>query len=117
MGGAVIPRGIPNTGEFKQRVVETVRAERLTDSEAERRFNIRSHGKVAIWERIYLEEGPEGLYVKRPKRSNIWHPPRLKEEIEEDLIAENRRFRAEVDSLKKLHALVSERVRREKKLK
>ncbi|GHV30125.1 hypothetical protein FACS189481_3930 [Clostridia bacterium] len=30
-GGVIVPRGIPNTGEFKQRVVETVRAERLTD--------------------------------------------------------------------------------------
>ena len=41
----------------------------------------------------------------------------LKKEVEEDLIAEVQRLRAENAYLKKLNALVSERVRQEKKHK
>ena len=42
---------------------------------------------------------------------------KMDKKAEEDLIAEVQRLRAEIDYLKKLNALVSERVQREKKLK
>jgi transposase len=42
------------------------------------------------------------------------HPPKLDKEVEEDLIAENQRLRAENDYLKKLNALVLEEERRSK---
>ncbi len=114
-------KGIPNkryTGEFKQRVVETMMQEKLSYREAARQFDVNDHKRVASWERIYLEEGPEGLYVERRGRGSKGRPPKkLKPEVEEDLLAEVQRLRAENDYLKKLNALVAERVRQERKRK
>ncbi len=59
-----MPKGVPNkryTPEFKQMVVETMRWGNLSVSETKRRFNINDHGIIERWERIYLEEGSEGL--------------------------------------------------------
>ena len=117
MGCFYMPKGIPNkkyTGEFKQMVVETMRRERLSYNEAEKRFDI-SKDRVRLWERIYLEEGPEGLYIERRGRSSKGRPRKLSKEVEEDLIAENQRLRAELDYLKKLQALVLEDERRQSK--
>ena len=75
------------------------------------------------WERIYLEEGPEGLFVDRRGRAcaangaRKGRKPKFDKQVEEDLIAENQRLRAEIDYLKKLNALVTEREQREKKHK
>lgn len=116
-------KGIPNkkyTGEFKQKVVETMRSERLSYCEAARQFEVSSHNRIILWERIYLEEGAEGLYIERRGRATAaggtqkGRPAKLPKQVEEDLIAENQRLRAENDYLKNLHALVSERVRRER---
>ena len=114
-------KGIPNkryTGEFKQRVVETMMQEKLSYREAARQFDVNDHKRVASWERIYLEEGPEGLYVERRGRGSKGRSPKkLKPEVEEDLLAEVQRLRAENDYLKKMNALVAERVRQERKRK
>ena len=116
-----MPKGIPNkryTGEFKQRVVETMMQEKLSYREAAWQFDVNDHKRVASWERIYLEEGPEGLYVERRGCGSKGCPPKkLKPEVEEDLLAEVQRLRAENDYLKKLNALVAERVRQERKRK
>ena len=116
-----MPRGVPNkryTGEFKQEVVETMQREKLSYREAARQFEIGDDKRVAAWERIYLEEGPEGLYIERRGRSSKGGPPKkLKPEVEEDLLAEVQRLRAENAYLKKLNALVAERVRQERKQK
>ena len=113
-----MPKGIPNkkyTGEFKQMVVETMRKEGLSYREAARQFEIADHKRVAIWERIYLEEGPEGLYVERRGRKSTGRPPKqLEPEVEEDLIAELQRLRAENAYLKKLRALILEEERQGK---
>ena len=61
-------RGKPNkryTPEFKKVVVETMMEERLSHSETCRRFEVNSRDQIKSWERIYLEEGPEGLTVER----------------------------------------------------
>ena len=116
-----MPKGIPNkryTGEFKQKVVETMMQEKLSYKEAARQFEVGDDKRVAAWERIYLEEGAEGLYIERRGRSSKGRPPKqLKPEVEEDLLAEVQRLRAENAYLKKLNALVAERVRQEKKQK
>ena len=112
-----MPKGKPNkkyTGEFKQMVVETMRKEGMSYCEAARQFKINDHKRVASWERIYLEEGPEGLYIERRGRKSTGRPKKLKPEVEEDLIAEVQRLRAENAYLKKLRALVLEEERQSK---
>ncbi len=62
-----MPKGIPNkrhTGEFKQRVVEYMRKHKLSCVEAAKIFET-GHKNVALWERIYLTYGTEGLYLER----------------------------------------------------
>ena len=113
-----MPKGIPNkryTPEFKQLVVETMREERLSVREVMRRFEINDHGIIERWERIYLEEGPEGLAIERRGRKNSSWSSKLSKAVEEDLIAENQRLRAEIDYLKNLQALVLEEERRQRK--
>ena len=105
------------TPEFKVMVIETMRKEKLSHKEAARRFKINAHSAVAKWERIYLEEGKEGLYIERRGRKSTGRPPKLKKEVEEDLIAEVQRLIAENAYLKKLNALVAERERQEKNRK
>ena len=116
-----MPKGKPNkryTGEFKQEVVETMMREKLSYREAARQFELSGHECVRCWERIYLEEGPEGLYIERRGRGSKGRPPKKpKAEAEEDLLAEVQRLRAENAYLKKLNALVAERVRQERKQK
>ena len=120
-----MPKGVLNkryTGEFKQMVVETMQKEKLSYKEAERQFGL-SHSRAASWERIYLEEGAEGLYIERRGRASTvggtkkGRPSKLDKKVEEDLITEVQRLRAENAYLKKLNALVSERVRQERKHK
>ena len=113
-----MPKGIPNkryTPEFKVHVVETMRSEHLSYCEVARRFGVSNHHRVCSWERIYLEEGPEGLSIERRGRSSKGRPQKLPQEAEEDLITENQRLRAEVAYLKNLQALVLEDERRQHK--
>ena len=112
-----MPKGQPNkryTPEFKIKVVETMHREKLSYRETARQFDI-SNSRVTAWERIYLEEGADGLYAERRGRKSTGRHPKIKKE--EDLIAEVQRLRAENAYLKKLNALVAERVRQEKKHK
>ena len=111
-----MPKGKPNkryTPEFKIKVVETMHREKLSYRETARQFDI-SNSRVTAWERIYIEEGADGLYAERRGRKSTGRPPKIKKE---DLIAEVQRLRAENAYLKKLNALVAERVRQEKKHK
>ena len=110
-----MPKGIPNkryTPEFKQLVVETMQEEHLSVWEVMRRFKINDHGIIERWERIYLEEGPEGLAIERRGRKRRSRLAKLSKTVEEDLIAENQRLRAENEYLKNLQALVLEEERR-----
>ncbi len=113
-----MPKGVPNkryTGQFKQMVVETMMREKLSYCEAARQFEISDHKSVALWERIYLMEGAEGLYIERRGRSSKGRPQEFPPKVEEDLLAEVQRLRAENAYLKKLHALVLEREQHQKK--
>ena len=114
-----MPKGVPNkryTAEFKKQVIETMRQEGLSYSETSRRFEINSHRRVQDWERIYLTEGPEGLAIERRGRSSKGRPPKqLPKQVEEDLLAEVQRLRAENDYLKNLQALVLKDERRQRR--
>ena len=119
-----MPKGIPNkryTPEFKVMVVETMRKEKLSYCEAARQFEVSDSKRIASWERIYLTEGPEGLAVERRGRASAASGTRkgriskLNKQVEEDLIAENQRLRAEVAYLKNLQALVLEDERKARK--
>ena len=118
MGCFSMPKGVPNkrhTGEFKQMVVETMMHDNLSYREVARQFEISGHEQIRKWERIYLTEGPEGLYIERRGRSSKGRPQQFPQKVEEDLLAEVQRLRAENAYLKKLQALVLERERHQKK--
>ena len=99
-----MPKGVPNkryTPEFKRMVVETMKKEHLSIYAAMQEFGINDHKIIERWERIYLEEGPEGLAIERRGRSSKGRPPKqLPKQVEEDLLAEVQRLRAENDYLK-----------------
>jgi transposase len=109
------------SGDFKQSVVEYMNTNHLSCQEVAIHFNLAGDYVVSKWERIYYEEGPQGLYIERRGRSkNMSSKPKkkkLSKEIEEDLITENQRLRMENEYLKKLNALVQERIKRENKKK
>ena len=95
-------------------VVETMEKEHLSIYAAMQEFGIKDHKIIERWERIYLEEGPEGLAIERRGRSSKGRPPKqLPKQVEEDLLAEVQRLRAENDYLKNLQALVLEDERRQ----
>ena len=99
-----MPKGVPNK-RYTPSYSETVR-----------RFEVNSHRRIQDWERIYLTEGPEGFAIERRGRSSKGRPPKqLPKEVEEDLLAEVQRLRAEVEYLKNLQALVLEDERRQRK--
>ena len=117
-GVFTMPKGIPNkryTPEFKKLVIETMQEEKLSYSETERRFGV-VRSRITAWERIYLTEGPEGFTIERRGRGSKGRPPKqLPKEVEEDLLAEVQRLRAENDYLKNLQALVLEDERRQRR--
>ena len=106
------------SAEFKIRVIMDMREHHLGYCETARKYDLGDPRKgtsvhtLQRWERIYLEEGAEGLMKERRGRtckasgSNKGRPPKLDRKVEEDLIAENQRLRMEIEYLKKLSALV-----------
>ena len=105
-------------GEFKINVIEYMHKNKISLTQTAATFGIPGVATVQKWERIYYEEGPQGLYRDkrgRPQKMNSKNPkkPTLNKETEEDLIAEVQRLRMENEYLKKLNALVQERIARE----
>lgn len=99
-----MPKGIPNkryTAEFKREVIETMQREHLSYIETAERFQIR-HKRVQDWERI----GAESFYVERRGRGGKGQPAKLPEDVEEDLLEEVQRLRAENAYLKNLQVLI-----------
>ena len=104
------------SSEFKLCVIMDMREHRLGYRETVRKYWDVNQGQeenyknaVKRWERIFLEEGAEGLMKERRGKSygsKKGRPPKLDKKVEEDLIAENQRLRMEIEYLKKLSALV-----------
>ena len=91
--------------EFKLSVIMDMRENHFGIMETERKYDVK-HNVISKWERIFLEEGAEGLMKERRGRKSKGRPPKLDKKTEEDLIAENQRLRMEIEYLKKLSALV-----------
>ena len=106
------------SAEFKIGVIMDMREHNLGYRETARKYRLVRQSESAVasmlhrWERIYLEEGAEGLMKERRGRAcsaggtRKGRPPKLDKKVEEDLIAENQRLRMEIEYLKKLSALV-----------
>ena len=68
--------------EFKITVIEDMRGNELGYKETERKYGL-AKMRAQSWERIYLEEGVEGLMKERRGRatkldnSNVGRPPKL----------------------------------------
>ena len=116
------------SAEFKIGVIMDMREHHLSYNETVRKYWDISRGQehnyqkqIQRWERIYLEEGAEGLMKERRGRAcstsgtRRGRPPKLDKKVEEDLIAENQRLRMEIEYLKKLDALVQKRLQEERK--
>ena len=116
------------SAEFKIGVIMDMREHHMGYRETVRKYWDVSKGQeanyknaVQRWERIYLEEGAEGLMKERRGRAGAasgtkkGRPPKLDKKVEEDLIAENQRLRMEIEYLKKLDPLVQKRLHKERK--
>ena len=115
------------SAEFKVSIIMDMRKHHLGYCETARKYDLgdpKLGGVVHTlqrWERIYLEEGAEGLMKERRGRAckaggtRKGRPPKLDKKVEEDLIAENQRLRMEIEYLKKLDALVRKREQEERK--
>ena len=113
-GEASLHKGISSyDGDFKLHVVEYMHANELSYRAAAIKFGVKTSNNVAKWERIYCEEGPEALYIDRRGRPRKMREEDSDEQTKEDLIAEVQRLRMENEYLKKLRALVQERIARE----
>lgn len=111
--------------EFKISCIIDMREHHLSYSETARKYLCEKgqesifRGRLKLWERIFLEEGKAGFYIERRGRTTKMDNPnkgkkkRLDKQVKEDLIAENQRlkeenqyYKAEIEYLKKLDALV-----------
>ena len=111
------------SAEFKIGVIMDMREHCLGYRETMRKYfphlQENSFTFLKQWERIFLEEGAEGLMKERRGKASAasgarkGRPPKLGPKVEEDLIAENQRLRMEIEYLKKLDALVRDREERE----
>ena len=112
---------IKYSGSFKQNVVEYMHENHLSLSETCMIYNLGNPDIVGKWERIYYKEGPQALYEeRRGRKKNMSSKPKkkkLNKDVEEDLIEEVQRLRMENEYLKKLNALVQERIKRENRKK
>ena len=99
---------------FKLKVIESIKNDYLSLSEACLKFNIPSESIIINWQRKYGKDGVLSLQAKpkgRPKQMNkpIKRKNRKSDKPltrEEELIKENEYLRAENELLKKLQALV-----------
>ena len=81
---------------------------------AARQFGV-VRSRIRAWEGTYLEEGAAGFQEERRGGGSKCRPRKLPKKIEEDVLAEVQRLRAENEYLKNLQALVLEDERRQRK--
>ena len=113
--------------EFKVNVIMDMREHHMGYRETARKYSLVRQSEASAasmvqrWERVFLEEGAEGLMKERRGKAcsasgtRKGRPPKLDKKVEEDLIAENQRLRMEIEYLKKLSALVLAEERKSEK--
>lgn len=69
--------------------------ENISYCETAKQFKVSCDTQIKSWERIDLTEGSEGLAAERRGRSNKSASRQLPNEVEEGLLAEVQRHRAE----------------------
>jgi transposase len=104
------------SGDFKLSVITYMRENHLSLFDTAVQFGIPSDSTVFQWDRIYNNEGPSGLYRNRGRKKmkakpNQQKPARI--ENTQELLKELEYLRVENAYLKKLKALVEERILRE----
>ena len=114
-----MPEGIPDrrcSPEFQQMAEETMREGRLRVREAMRRSGMNVRGSLERRERTCPEEGlEEGSAAEGRRRECTAQAAKLSlKKVAEDLIAENRRLRAEADSLNNLQTMALAEARRQR---
>ena len=94
--------------EFKVNVIMDMREHHMGYRETARKYSLVRQSEASAasmvqrWERIFMEEGAEGLMKERRGKAcsasgtRKGRPPKLDKKVEEDLIAENQRLRMEI---------------------
>jgi transposase len=101
------------TVEQKYQVLKYKQEKQLSAKETGIRFQV-SVATICKWEKEYLEKGIEGLENHKKGRKSKTPMPKPPKTREEELLDRIQYLQAENDYLKKLNALVAERVKREK---
>jgi len=107
------------SGEFKLSVLRYMHENHLSFLETAVKFGITHDSTIYKWQRIYNKKDVAGLFHGEQKELKKKHIPKGNhvELSIEDLLAENEYLRAEIAYLKKLEALVQEKIALENKNK
>jgi transposase len=103
--------------EFKMDVIKYMNETGSSLLETAAKFNISAQSTILQWRNILEEEGVDALIKKRGRPSMNKETKKPINDSQEDLVAENERLRMEVAYLKKLHALIQEKEKLQKKKK
>lgn len=104
------------SGEQKVEIIERMHKEHLGIMETAELYGI-YHKRICDWERIYLQDGREGLLMERRGHPKTPQKVGFSPEQEKDLLAEVQQLRMENEYLKKLNALVLKEEQQNRKRK
>ena len=107
------------SGDFKVQVIQCMYANHWSYVQTANHFRIGNHKIVKTWEQILKEEGPEALCTESRGRKRKMPAKRktIDKDTEKALRKEIEQLKMENEYLKKLNALVQERIKRENKKK
>ena len=69
----MVPVSYTHLDVYKRQVLQ----DGLSYQEAAKIYEVQGHDRIQSWERIYLEEGPEGLALERRGRRSPGRPKKL----------------------------------------
>jgi len=108
------------SGDFKLSVIRYMRENHLSLFEATVKFGISNESVVLAWNRLYESEGVPALYrdnrgkMKKPRKYKQSTGAKSVKSTKDNLLEELEYLRAENAYLKKLRALVEQRISRER---